>query len=185
MGEEDDPRRSIEGDDALTIRELQLQDVEGLTPILEEWVRDSDTGEVIEAEVADIKSKMLGSLTGEIDDRQYLVAEQGGKVLGVIGVTHPGELMREHATTENPLEIVNLFVARESKRGGVGTRLLEDAFLFAEYIGATEAMVNSGPRYEDAWKFYDAKFGGRLTTLKDHYGPGLDAPVWSKKLKEQ
>lgn len=180
---EQNPRFNIESVDAVMVRELQVEDIESITDILKQWVRDPQTGEIITTEVSEIIHKMTESLTGQTDDRQYLVAEQGGKTVGVMGIAKPSELMRQYATTEYPLEIINAFVSSESRGSGIGHKLIDEVTLFAEYVGATELIVNSGPRYKDtAWQFYDKQFGERLAIMEDYYGPELDAPVWHKVL---
>lgn len=178
-----DPKANIEGGSGAIVRQLKIEDIPALAEIITEWVRNPQSGEVIESEVAEIATNLEGSLTGETTDKQYIVAEEGGEVVGMMGLAMPSELMTSHARTEYPVEIINAFVSGKSRGMGVGGSLLEAVFASARFIGATEVMVNSGPRYQaTAWGFYDKAFGGRLTTLKDHYGPGLDAPVWSKIL---
>lgn len=169
---------------AVKVRQLGEQDIDSLTPILEQWVRDPETSLVIDDEVADIQDKMRSSLAGANSDRQYLVAEdENGLVTGVMGIANPSDDMKGFAQTDNPIEIVNAFADIQAQNKGVGSELLNNVFSLTKALGATEIIVNSGPRYKDsAWAFYDKKFDGRLTILKDKYGPGLDAPVWSKVL---
>lgn len=175
----DEPNQEIQ------IRHLSIDDIENLIPILECWVKNPETDEVITEEVADIKNKMINAVNGTSSERQYFVAEgESGEPVGVMGLAFPSERMKDLATTERPIEIINAFVSDEVRGKGVGGQLLENVLAVSKFIGATEVMVNSGPRYkESAWKFYDSKFGERAHTLKNEYGPGLDAPVWIKKMQ--
>lgn len=165
------------------VRQLCADDINDLRTVVEQWVRNPETNKVITEEVEDIIGNLERSVSSRASDRQYIVAESDGKVTGVMGLAMPSELIRQFATTDNPIEIINAFVASDARGSGVGTELLNAAEGLSRFIGATEIMVNSGPRYQDtAWDFYDKRLGDRITTLSDYYGPGLDAPVWSMKL---
>ncbi len=181
---EEAPISNYEALQETTVRQMTAEDVVKTGPVLEQWVRDAESGQIISDEIAEIQKNMEDSVTGASSDKQYLVAENTeGEVIGVMGMAFPSAEMTEVAQSEHPVEIINAFVSGEALGQGVGGKLLENVFAVSKFIGATEVIVNSGPRYKDsAWNFYDKKFNGRLTTLKDKYGPGLDAPVWSKLL---
>ena len=166
------------------VRQMTAEDVLKIGPVLKQWVRDPESGQIIKNEVEEIKKNMIDSVTGTSSERQYLIAEGvDGEPVGVMGMAFPSDEMKAFAQTEHPIEIVNAFVSDKVRGKGIGGQLLENVFAISKYIGATEVIVNSGPRYKDsAWDFYDKKFNGRVTTLKNKYGPGLDAPVWSKQL---
>lgn len=167
--------------DAVNVRPLQQTDIDQVVPILQEWVRDAQTGQVIEAEVQDILGKMEASLE-EGSDRTYYTAELDGEILGVMALAAPSPEMIEIASTDNPVEIVNAFVSGKAQGKGVGKKLLESLAETAKESGFTELIVNSGPRYKNAWGFYTKNMGEPVRILRDQYGPGLDAPVWSKAL---
>ncbi|MCA9331424.1 GNAT family N-acetyltransferase [Candidatus Saccharibacteria bacterium] len=181
---ENNPRINIDQEPYVAVRHLIADDIDSLSSIMEQWVRNPETGEVIDEEIGSIKQLMVDSLLGGNIDRQYLVAEDAsGEPIGVMGMAYPSDDMLTFTSTERPIEIVNAFVDGDSRGMGVGSQLLDSVFAIAKGLGATEVIVNSGPRYkESAWDFYDKKFGGRITILKDKYGPGLDAPVWEKIL---
>lgn len=165
----------------VVVRQAQVGDAETVLAIAREWVK-SPSGETIEDEITEIKEALERSV-GENPDRSYIVAELGGEVVGVMGLTVPNELMRQHAQTDNPVEIVNAFVRRDLRGAGVGGKLLDNVFEQARIGSFDEVIVNSGPRYKDtAWSFYDKKFGTPRAILKDYYGAGRDAPFWSKVL---
>ena len=169
------------------VRDFQESDIEKVRPILETWLIDRETGQPLPEEVEEDLDIMRGSLNGE-NQRHYFVAEEEGKVLGVIGITPPREAMMPFATTSNPIELVNAYVSRDERAGrGVGTALVKGAEQEARSQGATELILNSGPRYENtAWGFYDRLPGfSRVGVAENFYAEGVHAPVWSKKLGPQ
>jgi hypothetical protein len=104
------------------VRMLQKEDVPKLKPILETWIRNMVTHEILSEEV----EKDLAFLEGSLDDsngRQYLVAQtHEGKLVGVIGLSPLKEPLMQFATTEKPIELVNAYVDRNYRGGqGVGT----------------------------------------------------------------
>lgn len=159
----------------LLVREVQESDVDQLQAVLEQGVVDKDTGQPIGEEIADILGLVADSARGE-GGRSYMVATIGDKVVGLIGVKEPDEVMRAQARTIEVKEAVNLFVGRESRGSDAGRALVEAA---ATASHASELIVNSGPRYEESWGFYDRVFGDRVGLLRGYYGEGRDAPVWS------
>lgn len=166
-----------------TIRPLLKEDLPRLKPIIETFVRDSETNEIYEDEVKDTLLAMEQSVGG-LNARTYYVAEHEGRVLGVMGTKIPDTRMLKYAQTDNPTEVINAFVAEEHRAGsGVGTALWNRIVSDSQVKGFKEIVVNSGPRYEKTgWPFWDKKMGARLEPAKNYYGPGIDAPVWRKSL---
>lgn len=168
-----------------TIRALRESDLESLKPILETWVRSRDTGQPLPDEVVEDLELMRNSCLGN-NDRTYFVAEDGGAVIGVIGMTPPSERMMEFATTHRPVELVNAYVAKDHRAGrGVGRALVARIEQEAQVRDHTEIILNSGPRYEHTgWGFYDKLAGfKRIGVAVKLYGEGGDAPVWQKSYK--
>jgi GNAT superfamily N-acetyltransferase len=168
----------------MVIRDAEVGDGEALCNVISEWVRDPDTDEPRVGDIEDIIGAVEASAEGK-SDRLYKVATIGGKVVGMVGMKPPDGAMRELSRTEQPAELVNMYVAGESRGGGVGKALVESLIGAANNAGHTELLVNSGPRYEKtAWGFYDKLFGKRLATLLDYYGKGIHAPVWRMDLSK-
>ena len=122
------------------------------------------------------------------NDRKYLVADDNGKIIGVIGYKTPDTKMLEFSQTQNPTELVNAYVDPEQRKGrGVGRSLVSSLEQSAANDGFTEIILNSGQRYkETGWGFYDRLPGfSRIGIAKNYYGEGGDAPVWSKILEEK
>jgi len=166
-----------------TVRPLDEKDLESIKEILEVWVKDRDTGEPRPGEVQEDLDVMLASIRGK-NDRSYLVAEDSGKVIGVIGMKKPDEVMMGFARSPNPYELVNAYVDPDYRRGrGVGSSLVLELEYLARQKGFTELVLNSGPRYEKTgWEFYDKIGYKRVGLAEKYYGDGGDAPVWSKML---
>ncbi|KKR63108.1 hypothetical protein A2210_02745 [Candidatus Woesebacteria bacterium RIFOXYA1_FULL_40_18] len=168
-----------------SVRELRLDDLDSLRPILSTWIKDRDTGETLPGEVEEDLEIMGDSAQGK-NDRKYFVAEDvEGKVIGVIGFKNPDPRMLKYCQTSNPAELVNAYVSADQRAGkGAGKALV--AKLEAEAIkeGRTEIVLNSGPRYkETGWGFYDKLPGyQRVRIAVGYYGEGGDAPVWRKEL---
>jgi len=179
-GQDKSERQQFAGE----VRNLQEADLASIKPILEDWLIDRETGNPVPEEVEEDLGIMRASLTGD-NERKYFVAEEAGKVIGVIGTTPPRESMMGFAQSQNPIELVNAYVSRDERAGrGVGRALVKGAEDEARANGATELILNSGPRYEQtAWGFYDRLPGySRIGVAENFYGEGVSPPVWSKKL---
>lgn len=188
---EESGKTSFEFEKALTperqspavVRELREADMESLRPILAQWIRDRDSGEVLEDEITSVLEAMRASTTGH-NGRLYLVAEGAeGQMAGVMGMAEPGSDMRAFATTERPIEFINAYIDQEQRGKGVGRQLAEGLEARAVAAGHTEIIVNSGPRYQESgWAFWTKLYGEPADLQKDYYGVGGDAPVWRKAL---
>lgn len=168
------------------VRTLQREDMPQLKPILESWIRNMLTHEIIPEEVGKDLAFLEGSLDGS-NGRQYLVAKtHKGKLVGVIGLSPVKEPLRQFASTEKPIELVNAYVDRNYRGGqGVGTALVRGLRERAAEQGFTEILLDSGPRYRfTGWGFWDKQPGfRRVGVAKDLYGLGNDAPVWQRLLR--
>lgn len=166
-----------------TVRPLLISDVEKIRPIMETWIRDSETGEVFQDEIDEISDFLKNSLEDN-SDRHYLVAEDTTcSVVGVMGYKKPFGPISEFIRTKNPREIVNAFVDPQQKGIGVGRAMISEIERIAINDGITEIILDSGPRYaETGWGFYDKMSYLRVGELKNRYGEGRDAPVWRKEL---
>lgn len=166
------------------IRPPRSEDISSLGRILQTWVRDSKTRELIPAEIASIL-KAVDESVREPRDVRYLVAEDQGKILGMMGYRSPNDpRMLQFAQTDKPAEIINAFVEAGNRAGrGVGSALIKTLELDAAINGFKEILVNSGGRYKDtAWDFYSRKLGQPVGVIENMYGSGNNAPVWRKSL---
>lgn len=167
------------------VRPLIREDLAPLKPILETWVRDPKSGEILSREVMDDLLSMSDSLNGR-NSMEYLVAQNlSGRVIGMMGLSDPKDVLIQFATTSNPLELVNAYIDKNHRAGqGVGTALVNRLIEKAIEKGSIELLLDSGPRYkETGWGFWDKQPGFRRVGIAEGlYGPGNDAPVWQKLL---
>jgi ribosomal protein S18 acetylase RimI-like enzyme len=168
------------------IRVPNEQDLEALRPILETWIRDSETHELKSAEVAGVLEAIQADIAGK-GEVSYLVAEEEGRPIGVIGFRKLiDERLKAFAETDNPAELVNAYVEASRRAGrGVGKALLAKLEEAAKAKGFKEILLKSGQRYENTgWGFYDKVYGEPVGLMTDYYGEGKDAPAWQKVLVE-
>lgn len=176
------------------LREPASDDLTKLRPILEHWVRDRNSGEIISSEIDSILSQVDAQLHGD-HSRYFVVAEEvvddepTGKLLGVMGMQDASEAMRPFTsspTNPNAAELVNAFVEPEARGRHIGRFLRRFLEAHARQLAFDEIIVNSGPRYkETGWPFWIASYGDPVGVAKELYGPGGDAMVWHKELPGQ
>lgn len=149
------------------------------------WVRWQ--GEIIPEEVEEDLAHVRESLN-RYDKEQYVVAEDAtGRVVGMMGLAfEPKPEVKQHARTGKPMELIRAYVDRDFRGGkGVGRALISRIEVFARSRGATEVLLDSGPRYKESGHgFYDKMGYTRVAVNKDFYGPDGDAQVWSKVLTQ-
>lgn len=166
------------------VRLVKEQDIPSLRPILETWIRDRGTREIISSEIEEVLNDVRGSIN-HTNNITYLVAEEkDGKVIGMLGFRPPVEKMLVFASTQNPAEMINAFVAQDRRGGkGVGRALVSRVEELAKQKGHTEIIFNSGLRYMySGWPIWIRMFGKPSAVAKEYYGKGSDAMVWRKLL---
>ncbi len=168
-----------------TIRPIAPGDTDQIRPILEELVRDSETGQPIRDEIERYIQAMEESAQGN-SDRIFMVAQSGeGQTVGVMGLASPDEELRHYAETDLPIEAINAYVTGSHRDRGIGKLLYYALEEKVRLMGFTEVLVGSGPRYEKlGYPFWISLFGQPIAIIKNKYGPGQDAPVWRKSLIE-
>lgn len=164
-------------------RRVVTHDLVSLRRILEQWVRDGDTGYLIPEEVDEDLERLRGSIAGK-NGYTYRIAEANGGVAGMMGFRQPEDRMMQYATTRKPAELVNAFVDWFERGRGVGKALFESVKTEAKKVGYTELIWNSGPRYKDSsWKFYDSLVGvEKVTEVPNYYGISDPTGIWRIKL---
>jgi len=139
---------------SFSITALQEGDIDLLAPILEQHVKDRDTGVILKDEIKEIKGFMNGEKDGEGRIRKYFVAK-----------TPEGK------------------VASENFRGaGIGKALFNKICEDAKEDGNDLLVVHSGPRYTLSWGFYDKMCDESCGFISEKYGKGGDAKTWKKAL---
>jgi len=164
-----------------TIRPLRAEDLTDVELILREWIRHTDTREIVEDEVTAVIENMRLSVS-DSTKRYYLVAATDGRVVGVMGLYVPdvGEAM-DFATTDKPFEVINAYVAGDQRGNGVGQALADAVEELGHRLGRTELVVMSGSRNRlSGFGFWDKRYGVRVGFEPDHYGPGRERVAWRK-----
>lgn len=173
--------------DHIEISLLKETDIDQFSPILEAHVRDRTTGEVLTSEINEIKGYMRGVEDENGRTRSYFVArDKMGKVLGCMAYSTPDPDMIKHFQLENPdenIELLNAFVSPEIFRGGgVGRKLLQKIIGEGKILGKRQLLINSGPRYQKSWGFYD-KFAEQTDYIQNKYEEGGHAKTWKIALQ--
>lgn len=168
------------------IRFVDAWDVEELVILLESWVIDDETGNVLFLEIDWIVSQILGSINWN-KQRKYIVAiDSDNNPIWMIWIkfdTVIDKSMKSFTNSYKPVELVNFFVKKEFKWTWIWKTLLNGLIEYAKFVDATEIVVNSWPRYQNSWWFYDKHFE-RVWLATDYYWKWVDAPVWRMILKK-
>ena len=89
-----------------TVRLARENDLELLRPILETWIRNRDTHQVIVEEVEEVLSAVREGAQGK-SNFTFLVAETPkGEVVGMMGFRPPEDKMKPYVATSNPAELI-------------------------------------------------------------------------------
>lgn len=178
----------------LLVRPLIQTDIDALAPILRQHIRDLHSGEIVESEVAAVMTYMDGTPDASDRQRSYLVAcasQQADQPLACMAWAAPDALMTQHFAAAGSsqeqllrsVELLNAFVTSTRLGGqGVGRTLLMALCQQAIAAGATQLLVNSGPRYRHSWGFYDHVCDSSHGFIDNYYGPGRHAKTWKKML---
>jgi GNAT superfamily N-acetyltransferase len=174
----------------ISISTLHQSDIPLLDTILRQFVRDRDTGEILEKEISEIKQYMGGNLDKHDRSRQYLVARnQEGKPIACMAwttqpdpdmITHFTPLLDDISLAAEPL---NAFVDSQYHHLGVATALFNAICDQAYSQGFKYIIANSGTRYQRNHPWHDSVTDKRCGYIKEKYGPGGDAMTWIKYLQ--
>lgn len=175
-----------ETEHSVVIRQLQEQDRSDLRAVMESVVRNPVTGEVIKDEVEEILASMKNSLENPGTKTYFVAQTPEGRVVGMMGLQPPGDVMRQFTTTPNPIEIINAYVLSDQRGTGIGHELVNHLEEEAKNRGYTEIVLNSGPRYRfSGWPFWRRKYGEPAGVAEKFYDGEWDAMVWRKDLTDQ
>lgn len=167
------------------VREFRHEDLPYLRHILEMWVKDSETHELIKEEVEEDLQHLRDSLLPGSSERYFVAENPNGRIVGMMGLRfEPKPEVAQHKRTDKPMELIRAYVDKDFRGGkGVGTSLIMKIEKETKRRGGTEVMLDSGPRYKESGHgFYDKMGYTRVAVNKDFYGPGGDATVFSKVL---
>lgn len=139
-----------------------------------------------------VKSFLENSDSTRETHLQYLVAEEDGKIEGVLGFRDLPEKMAKYSSANKeldsvlqrndkkckPLELYTLFIAK--RKSGTGKALVNKMKEIVKESGYTEVIVFSANRWQENWPFYDSIGFTRIesTSLAD----GREGQVWRMDL---
>ena len=106
-------------------------------------------------------------------DRQYLVAESNGNVIGYCGVMVAGDIA----------DILTITVDGNFRRRGIGREFLKRMIDWSRNKKVEAIMLEVRIGNEEATPLYTSNGFYPLNVRKDYYGPGLDARVMRKDLR--
>lgn len=133
---------SIQPDpDSLIIRPAVLDDAAALAPIVASLTRAESTAEEMRARMERVAAH---------PDHHTLVAERGGRVIGLCGLMRGMMVHRDG----DFVRVVALVVSPEARGGGVGAALMRAAESWAREIGAHSVHLTTGGYRDDAHRFY-------------------------------
>ncbi len=168
-----------------TIREINPEDILSLMEIIERVLDNLDINdsEKRQTEIEQIASYMSGVREKESEDRirNYFIAQNdNNEIIGCMAYSKPDKSMRDHfsITDSNAYEILNAFIDPEHHKKGAGKALFQRITEQAYADGIDTIVVNSGPRYEDSWPFYDSVCEKDYGFIRNKYGDGRDAKTW-------
>ncbi len=165
------------------VRIASEDDLPQIRAILETWIRDQSSGEVIQTEVDEVIGKIRSGIDSPEAATNIVAEDEKGHVVGVMGLYPVSMGMLQFVETESPREINNAYVASNSRGLGIGGMLVARLESVSRQQGITELIINSGPRYKKTgWDFWRSVYGSPIAQAEDYYGPGLDALVWRKNL---
>lgn len=171
----------------INIRGIRYLNFQEIRDTLRSTVIDTDTKLPVADEIEEILERINQTNKGDAS-HVYCMAVVGNAIRGVMGMRKVGDRndpMRKFAGEQPAAEIINASVDPQAPRIGIGSRIHEALLDLAIMDGAEVSVVNSGPRYRyTGWPFWNKLYGAPIGTAKDLYGPGLDAPVWVKKLSD-
>ncbi len=166
-----------------TIRPVREDDLDSIKLILEEWMRDEQSGERLADDISHTLADMAASIAGDTR-REYVVAQlPDGSVIGVMGMADEGIDPTLFAPSDKPVELLSAYVERSHRGTGVGRALADELEAMATDLGYTRLIVVSGSRNrETGYAFWNKRYGKPARYDEDFYGEGQERVVWTKEL---
>ncbi|HUQ40658.1 MAG TPA: GNAT family N-acetyltransferase [Acidimicrobiales bacterium] len=152
-----------------SIRPVRQEDADVLRSILEHWL-GADAEQALSRVLAD-------------DSEIHVVADEGGRVVGVMGVEFDGIRPPLFGPDDTPASLVSAYVHPHHRGRGVGTALADHLETVAIERGCTRLVVVSGARSREvAYGFWRSRYGTMAFYDSDAFGPGLECVAWTVPL---
>jgi GNAT superfamily N-acetyltransferase len=167
------------------IRRPRMEDIEELNQffrivITDTFRREGLAGliEDIEAEIDSKNNYLQLDLDSKGDQRYFLIALAGNKIIGTIEYGPASELIKNCTNGEfrNLVEVGTVFVHPDYQRRGIGNKLLAVLLQTLKGCGIVDFCLDSG--YKTAQTIWRKKFGEPDYLLKDYWGTGQDHMIW-------
>lgn len=114
-------------------------------------------------------------LSGVPKTRRYLVAHEGGVIIGYGGIALAGEVADIHTIAVIP----------EYRNRGIATELLDRLESWAIAKGVTALMLEMREGNREAQPLYESRGYRTIARRPDYYGPGIHALVMRRDLSEE
>lgn len=167
------------------VRSVTSQDLGAVQRILEEGLRD-EAGRLLVDDVRQVMAAVADCANGVTAARYevFCVAQAtAGEVVGVAGLQSTDIHSSLYDATDNPVELVRVYIAATRRRGGVGTALVDRLEAVARDLGYTKLVIESGARNrKTGYPFWRDRYGEPVMWLDDFYGPGAERVAWTASL---
>jgi ribosomal protein S18 acetylase RimI-like enzyme len=164
----------------IIIQAFENDDFKEVMDMLKVFFKEFVDAEAVKLKASSIVDSMQDSLNNQ--NKYYLTAKKNNRIIGIIGIQKQLDTaMHKLKQTDRPVEIKNFFIQKAERGIGIGTMLVDKIKIQAKQSNYTEIILNSGPRYKNSgWGFYDQLIDfKRVGVIKNYYGDGIDAQVWS------
>jgi len=175
----------------MEIRRPGPGDVEKLHRFFELVLRDTFAKEGLahmteetEKEIDDKKNILQEDIESNGTKRYFLIALEGGKVIGTVEYGPTGRIILDctKGELEGVVEVGTVFVHPAYQRQGIGTLLLNTICLTLLGKKLNEFCLDSG--YKNAQRVWRRKFGEPAYIIKDYWGEGYDHLIWRKHIND-
>lgn len=175
----------------IEIRRPKIEDKEEIhkffrTVIVDTFAKEglSELIDEIEAEIEHKEMYLNSDLESNGNNRYFLLALDGDKVIGTIEYGIANELIKSSTNGElnEMTEIGTVFVHPNYQRQGIGNLLLNVMYLTLQNRGIKEFCLDSG--YKNAQRVWKKKFGEPDYLLKNYWSSGNDHMIWRRKLED-
>ena len=152
-------------------------DISAIEKILSFWTEQKEADKYIKRIENEIDGKTKFNL-------QFWTAKEKNKPLGIIGLCNPLPTVIPFAKTKKPGEIKILSVDNQSRKKGIGKKLVQFTEDEAQKQGCKELLVRSSRKYKNtAYGFYKKMGYSDLGVIKNTSGKPMQ--LFEKLLKSR
>lgn len=154
--------------------------------VISDTYRKEGIGELVDDMKREIETKedyLEKDLSSNGEERYFLVADIGGRIVGTVEFGAASSLIREcsNGDLRGLMEVGTIFVHPEYQRNGIGSLLLKAIFQELANRGIEECCLDSG--YRNAQQIWKKKFGEPDFVLKDYWSERFDHMIWKINIR--